>query len=310
MSVVRLIEDRGSVPVPCDLGHYRKFPHIDCPSALNDNFALIESCLLGVFMNPSRMTTKRGRNSRSQGANAGLSKGLESRLAAYAKAAGAAGVGLFAVAPPANAKVVYTPAHIVFDGGAVPIDLNHDGVNDFTLSIYNFLSSRSGGDGRRMRVVGAAGNGALCSGSSGYPPLALKAGYRIGANERYGSFDRRGAPAVNVIDLKSEMYVGGPFANAGDRFLGLKFSVSGETHYGWALIRVGAALIGQHATIRATLLGYAYDTVAGQAIGAGQGASEGARAAAMPEASTLGMLALGWSAAGEPKAGATTDPGF
>jgi hypothetical protein len=227
------------------------------------------------------------------GVSACLPASLESRLSAYAKAAGAAGIGLLAATPPASAKVVYTPAHIVFEGGAVPIDLNRDGINDFVLSIYNFLVSQSG-NGRRMRVVGAGQNGVLCSGSSGYPPLALKAGYRIGSREIYGTFDRRGAPAVNVVDLKDETYVGGPFANAGERFLGLQFKVDGETHYGWALLRVGAGLVGEHATIKATLLGYAYDTVAGQAIGAGQGAAKREESQVIPDASSLGMLALGW----------------
>jgi hypothetical protein len=244
-------------------------------------------------MHSDKLKTKRRQNGQSHGTNARVPENFEVRLAAYAMAAGAAGVGLLAATTPAHAEVVYTPAHIVFDAGAVPIDLNHDGVNDFFLSIYNFVSSRSG-DARRLRVVGEAQNGVLCSGSSGYPPIALKAGYRIGANA--GSFNQRGAPAVNVVDLKSETYVGGPFANAGDRFLGLKFNVDGETHFGWALLRVGAGLIGKHATIRATLLGYAYDTVAGQAIGAGQGASEHEKSEAALEAGSLGMLALGWPA--------------
>jgi hypothetical protein len=248
-------------------------------------------------MYSNKPNMKRRRNGEPQAPDTGVSKTFELRLTAYAMSAGAAGVGLLAVTSPANAEVVYTPAHIVFDAGAVPIDLNHDGVNDFVLSIYDFLlTSRSGGDGRRMRVVAAAQNGVLCSGSSGYPPLALKAGYRIGSREIYGSFDRRGAPAVNVVDLKSETYVGGPFANAGNRFLGLKFNVNGETHYGWALLRVGAGLLGKHATIRATLLGYAYNTVAGQAIGAGQGAEDTKQSEVIPQAGSLAMLALGWPA--------------
>ena len=246
-------------------------------------------------MHANKLKTKPRQNGQSQGATSGVSENFESRLSAYAMAAGAAGVGLLAAAPSANAKVVYTPVHIVFDGGTVPIDLNHDGINDFVLSIYNFISN-----GRRLQVRGVAPqNGVLCSGSSGYPPLALKAGYRIGTGERYGSFDRRGAPAVNVVDTKFGTYVGGPFANAGNRFLGLKFNLNGETHYGWALLRAGAGVVGNRSTIKATLLGYAYDTVAGQAIGAGQGAAADEKSdekSEAPEARTLGMLALGWPA--------------
>lgn len=125
-------------------------------------------------MASNKLKNKRWRNGQSQSANAGMSENFELRLAAYAKAAAAAGVGLLAAAPQASAKIVYTPAHILFTGGAIPIDLNHDGINDFVLSIYNFISN-----GRRLRVVvGAAQNGVLCSGSSGYPPVALKTGYR------------------------------------------------------------------------------------------------------------------------------------
>lgn len=243
-------------------------------------------------MHSNKAGTEHRRNGQSHSANDGLPENFESRLAAYAKAAAAAGVGLLAVAPQASAKVIYTPAHILFTGGKVPIDLNHDGINDFVLSIYNFISN-----GRRLRVVvGAPQNGVLCSGSSGYPPVALRAGYRIGANDNYGIFDRRGAPAVNVVDTKFGTYVGGPFANAGDRFLGLKFNINGQAHYGWALLRVGAGVIGNRSTIRATLLGYAYDTVAGQSIAAGAGAADNEKSEAIPEAGTLGMLALGWPA--------------
>jgi hypothetical protein len=69
-------------------------------------------------MRPNKLKNKRWRNNQSQDASAGLAENFELRLAAYAKAAGAAGVGLLALAPPASAKVVYTPAHIVFLTGA------------------------------------------------------------------------------------------------------------------------------------------------------------------------------------------------
>jgi hypothetical protein len=216
---------------------------------------------------------------------------FESRLMAYAMAASAAGVGLLATAQPARAEIVFTPAHTTFTNGTLFIDLNHDGINDFSLSIYNFDS-----EVRRLRARGVGTqNGVLCSGSSGYPPLALNPGYRIGANERYGTFDRRGAPAVDVVDSKFGTYVGGPFANVGHRFLGLKFNVNGEAHYGWAVLKVEAGVVGNKSTINATLLGYAYDTVAGQSLYAGQGAGEDDKSETIPKAGTLGMLALGWS---------------
>jgi|HubBroStandDraft_6_1064221.scaffolds.fasta_scaffold05468_2 hypothetical protein len=61
-------------------------------------------------------------------------------LNAYALAAGAAGVGVLALAQPAGAKIVYTPAHIpiVQNKGLVELDLNHDGINDFQFSNYTY----------------------------------------------------------------------------------------------------------------------------------------------------------------------------
>src|SRR5579863_4896315 len=63
---------------------------------------------------------------------ASLSESVHRRLNMYALAAGAAGVGMLAIAQPAAAKIVYTPANIRL-GGIYPIDLNHDGIVDFDL---------------------------------------------------------------------------------------------------------------------------------------------------------------------------------
>jgi hypothetical protein len=48
-------------------------------------------------------------------------------------AATAAGMGALASAPSAEAKIVYTPAHEKISENMVSLDLNHDGVTDFTL---------------------------------------------------------------------------------------------------------------------------------------------------------------------------------
>jgi hypothetical protein len=77
-------------------------------------------------------------------ATAELSDSLHHRLNSYALAASAAGVGVLAVAQPADAKIVYTPAHVVVSE-VVPLDLNHDGIVDFT--ILNTLQSGGGFEG-------------------------------------------------------------------------------------------------------------------------------------------------------------------
>jgi hypothetical protein len=203
-------------------------------------------------------------------------------------AATAAGVSVFAASAPANAEVVFTPVHITFNSGVVYIDLNHDGINDFALSIYNF----DRGD-RRLAASGLRRNGVLGYIGSSYPPIAAKLGYRIGRGE---SFWNREAPAVNVADTFGS-YIGGPFANAGLRFFGLGFKIDGEVHFGWAAVVAQArGHRGSAPRIEVTLLGYAYETEAGKSILAGDigTAKDEENSDVGPMAGGLGHLALGW----------------
>ena len=59
----------------------------------------------------------------------------------YALAASAAGVGMLALAQPAGAKIVYTPAHkSITPNHTIPLDLNHDGTVDFRLKDIYYTS--------------------------------------------------------------------------------------------------------------------------------------------------------------------------
>jgi hypothetical protein len=86
----------------------------------------------------------------------------------------------------------------------------------------------------------------------------------------------------------------GPWANVKNRYLGLKFKINGKYHFGWARLNVQVELGGF--SITATLTGYAYETVAGKEILAGQklnAASSAGREASAPAPQSLGGLALG-----------------
>src|SRR5215469_14729969 len=72
--------------------------------------------------------------SRRNKATQQLSRSLNQRLNLYALAAGAAGAGLLGMPQALHAEVVFTPAHITLTNGPLAIDLNHDGIVDFTLS--------------------------------------------------------------------------------------------------------------------------------------------------------------------------------
>ena len=63
-----------------------------------------------------------------------LSQSINHRLNMYALAASAAGIGSLALLPSAEAKVIYTPAHIVLPGGPTFVDFNHDGIADLMFA--------------------------------------------------------------------------------------------------------------------------------------------------------------------------------
>ncbi|HEY6290483.1 MAG TPA: PEP-CTERM sorting domain-containing protein [Terriglobia bacterium] len=209
-----------------------------------------------------------------------LRESLSKRLTGYATAAGAAGIGLLAAAQPASADIIYTPANISMVPGTpgapttVPIDLNHDGVVDF-----NFFDWATGSlAGLSIGINRTAGtNGAFW----GYQPFALKAGARIGSAYP-GKFWTYGGMMALVSNDGNQ----GSWPNVTNRFLGLFLSVNGQDHYGWAELNVVAGRSAGLPFVDATLLGYAYDTVANQTILAGQTSST-------PEPATLGLLALG-----------------
>ena len=237
-------------------------------------------------MSRPQQKTKR----RARAANARLSENFNLRLTAYALAAGAAGVGLLAAAQPAHADIVFTPINRVFTDGRVYLDLDHDGANDFVLSIYNV-----GPQDKRLAAQGVGQHNGVLGYSIGasYPPYALVAGARIGGG-RHGIFWHRPGSAVNVAATFGTV-IERPFANAGDRYLGVKFKINGLNHYGWVLLNAKAGAIDHHPMINVMVKGYAYNTEVGIPIAAGQ-ISASARNEMVPEAGTLAALALGWPA--------------
>jgi hypothetical protein len=81
--------------------------------------------------------------------------------------------------------------------------------------------------------------------------------------------------------------------NVTRRYLGLKFKIDGKTHYGWARLNVQEG--SGNLQITATLTGYAYETVPGKEILAGQTASQvdDSSAGEKSAPTSLGTLALG-----------------
>jgi hypothetical protein len=209
-----------------------------------------------------------------------LNSKLDKSLWAYAAAASAAGVGILA-APAAEAKIVYTPVNVSFVGAPYKLDLNQDGVVDFYLV-----------PGKGASVGGSARASYLdvchmdaCAYSSSSPnkdntvritsaAAALPAGAKIANGEKFAA---QGFAAFMVAreyysrSSNTAQFWKGPWANGGkgstNRYLGFKFKIDGQFHYGWARLSVSTPA---HGPYKATLTGYAYETIPNKGIVAGQ----------------------------------------
>lgn len=229
-----------------------------------------------------------------------LSSIFTRRVAAYAMAAGAAGVGVAAMATEsAQGPIVFTPAHI-FMGGLGPtnlnIDLNHDGIPDFHLMMTNT---------RYNNIFSAEARGSLWENpepGNSARARALPKGALIGGSGMFGAGRYRLAWGDSVNHSGHDgYYTGGPWANSSpDSYLGVRFLMNGETHYGWMRMTV----VAYPYEVYAIITGYAYNTVPNQPLRAGEGALPSKAAKARP--ASLGVLALG--AAGLPLWRGETQP--
>lgn len=209
-----------------------------------------------------------------------ISDSLNRQLNTYAQVACAAGVSMLALVGASEAEVVYTETYRVTRTDApLYIDLNHDGINDFLLR-SNFYVGTSGtdvglsafGDRNPDNVVA----GRRFSSGSGYffsAASAFRAGARIGPE---GNFDVDFPfMAMEHFERVGNQYSDqGPWAGEGkgvqDRYLGLKFVIRGEVHYGWARLSVTLGHQRQFGDVSGTLTGYAYETVPDKPIIAGR----------------------------------------
>jgi hypothetical protein len=217
---------------------------------------------------------------------ANLSDAIRHHLDMYAIAASAAGVGVLALSCPAEAKIVYTPAHINLGSGGYyeyQLDLNHDGVTDLTFSVdsstdfVRFFAS--------VRAHPAKGN--EVEGSVWYAS-ALQRGMQIGGRNHFragGSLMAR----VYVTHSHGQSKTYGPWMNVYGRYLGIMFQIKGKPHYGWARLNVS----GGGSSLGGVLTGYAYETIPNKPIIAGK--TKGPDVITVQPAS-LGHLARGASA--------------
>jgi hypothetical protein len=241
---------------------------------------------------------------------------LDRRLAAYALVATAAAAGVPAFGqsgsnaalslpassrsildvPPRPNAISYSPADIPFIGSAyrftaVPIDFNSDGVADITITASGRHSHSFGGSATFSSAQGG------WSGSAMRRPLAF--GDRIG---QPASFEDGGFLARAVWSDRHHGSVNqlcaGAFHSVNSMYMGARFFFDNEAYFGWIGISVQCDDHKNGTSVSGKITGFAYNTVPGESIYAGQKyakppeESEGTEKL-LPEPGTLGALSLG-----------------
>jgi hypothetical protein len=205
-----------------------------------------------------------------------LAPHLTKHLVAYAAVAGAVATG----ASRAAAEVVYTPAHAKINGSFY-LDLNHDGINDFHFSSYYFSAIGNVSVFPLIQGNRIAATHERCGFQAGNA-AALGSGAVIGQNLIF-------LAKANCMAIDDSGFSSGPWSKKKDHYLGFAFVIDGKEHFGWARITVHPL-----PDVNNEILGYAYETVPGKPIVAGdEGNSTGVKAVVDENSITLGVLAMG-----------------
>jgi len=215
-----------------------------------------------------------------------LSESLHQRVNAYALAASAAGVGVLALAQPAEARIVYTPAHVRIgfrENYMLSLDNQH---TNFSISWFSGGTSQDPTVEIAMTRQRTYSNGGIGIVGKNVYVSALHAGVRIkiGSSGLYGG---------KLEQFRSGKFYG-QWANDGNgvknRYLGLEFLIDGKIHYGWARMN---AIAKPPKDMSVILTGYAYETIPNKPIITGKTHGR--------DEATLGRLAQG--ASGRPDQG-------
>jgi hypothetical protein len=232
-----------------------------------------------------------------------LPQSLHRDLSLYALAAGAAGVSVLALAQPADAEVVYTEVHqIINHSQSYAIDLNHDGVTDFTIHNISVRCTRTFSycPVFQLNVTPATPMNGVQKGFRTSYAAALLPGAEVGPSKPI-----KHGPAIMADQFRTHgsFYYFGSWQNVTNQYLGLEFKIDGQMHYGWARLSVQS---NHKFRLVAAISGFAYETVPNKPIIAGDtgsGSADDAGSSPTSEmfsgpqlgvkSATLGALALG-----------------
>ncbi|MBA3913876.1 MAG: hypothetical protein H0X25_08495 [Acidobacteriales bacterium] len=157
--------------------------------------------------------------------------------------------------------------------GRAFFDLDGDGVVDVTIQDRHYRTYTGfwhSNTSQRLKVTGPPGGGVI---GSGKYAGAMSAGLVIGSTRPFKDFGDKAISmaTTGLAHCGSSCYVNiveGPWISANKRFLGLRFRVGGETHYGWLRLNTRSSIFPPR--VDATISGYAYEVSSNKSIMAGQ----------------------------------------
>ena len=172
-------------------------------------------------------------------------------------------VGSVACFESGEAALIFTSSSTVLDFSSPMTDINLDNSGADELQI---VRNHSG----LLSAIGINNNAGLAGSSSGgfFYPTGLAASDLVSGGLTFG------ASSLTAGTLASESFSAGDWAGGATKYMGAKFDIGLDTHYGWVHI-TWDAVVGE-----ATIHGYAYESVAGAP-------------AQVPEPSSLALLGLG-----------------
>lgn len=182
---------------------------------------------------------------------------LNKRLKSYTALA-----GTLVAANAADAQIMYTdvsPDATVATGANYQLDLNGDATDDFAFQVthgtYMYGSIALIYD--YTLVVNGPGNATDTASAGG--TNAHNCGESIGSSLLWDAGNSYGLMALK-FGAPFSAYSTGAFLGTGDKSLGFRFDVGGNTHYGWARVNVNAA------STLLTIKDYGYQATANTAI--------------------------------------------
>ncbi|HEX3821210.1 MAG TPA: hypothetical protein VHW45_12805 [Candidatus Sulfotelmatobacter sp.] len=218
-----------------------------------------------------------------------FSENIEKGLTQYALAATVASVSMLASIQPAQSEVIIKNTNIPIRGGLM-LDLNNDGKPDLN---FTFVFTEGHSDILSYLNVLAFQGGAVME-KGGYASALLRSA-RIGPSGHFG--ETAGSQAFEMVEKTCTYYgcrtMGKWVGNHPNRFVGVKFKISGKTHYGWVRVTVD---VNTNSKMTATITEYGYETIANRPVKAGLPSSNvtaSSESISGASAGSLGLLALG-----------------